>query len=243
MSMLGFIITRHVNSKMTNNYWIKSYCSIRKNYPRNIIMIIDDNSVPKYISIPNDLNLTNCFIIQSEFPQRGEILAYYYFNKYPLFDKAVIIHDSVFIKELINFEDIKKIKFIWHFTHDWDDCNLEKDIIKTMNDPKELLNFYDKKDKWYGCFGVQSVITRDFLNCLVTKYRIFDLLNVITTRKTRMAFERIFALICNFENPDLCDDTSLFGNIISYGKWGISYDEYLKNPPQNKPIVKVWTGR
>jgi hypothetical protein len=241
--MLGFIITRHVNSQQTNKYWIESYNSIRKYYPLNTIMIIDDNSDKKYISIPNNLNLINCFIIQSEFPQRGEILAYYYFNKYPLFDKAVIIHDSVFIKELINFEEVKDIKFIWHFQHDWDDCNMEKMIINTMDNPNQLLIFYDNKDQWYGCFGVQSVISRNFLNCLVTKYRIFDLLNVIDTREKRMAFERVFALICNFENPDLCDDTSLYGTIHSHGKWGLTYDEYLKNPPINTSIVKVWSGR
>ena len=40
----GFIILRHVNSSITNTYWIRCYDSIRKYYPENTILIIDDNS-------------------------------------------------------------------------------------------------------------------------------------------------------------------------------------------------------
>ena len=40
---LGFIILRNVNSELTNKYWIHCYNCIRKYYPENKIIIIDDN--------------------------------------------------------------------------------------------------------------------------------------------------------------------------------------------------------
>ncbi len=40
----GFIILRHVNNELTNQYWIKSIHCIRQFYPENHILIIDDNS-------------------------------------------------------------------------------------------------------------------------------------------------------------------------------------------------------
>ena len=40
---IGFIILRHVNSSITNEYWKECYRCIKKNYPTNRILIIDDN--------------------------------------------------------------------------------------------------------------------------------------------------------------------------------------------------------
>ena len=75
-SSLGFIILRHVNSSITNTYWIKCYNSIRHFYPENNILIIDDNSDPEFLT-HKILYKTN--IINSEFTKRGEVLPYYYF--------------------------------------------------------------------------------------------------------------------------------------------------------------------
>ena len=73
---IGFIVLRHVNNELTNKYWIYSYHCIRKFYPENFIIIIDDNSDYKYIT---DEKLYKTKIINSEFPKRGELLPYYYF--------------------------------------------------------------------------------------------------------------------------------------------------------------------
>jgi len=40
----GFIIIRHVNSEVTNNYWNKCVIHIRRFYPFKKIVVIDDNS-------------------------------------------------------------------------------------------------------------------------------------------------------------------------------------------------------
>jgi len=244
--MIGFILTRHVNSPETNNYWIESYIQIRKFYPTNIIMIIDDNSNYTYIKQPETLNLTNCFIVQSIYPQRGELLAYYYFHKYNLFDKAIILHDSVFIQNYIDFDAVTDIKFLWHFYHDWDDVHTEKQLINTLptHIKSQILEAYEEKSNWYAAFGVQAVITRDFLNQLDTKYNLFtSLLNYVDNRQKRMAVERIFGLLCTQIKPDLVDEPSLFGTIHSYCKWGTTYAEYKNTQSLNLTIRKVWSAR
>ena len=75
---LGFILSRYVISKKTNNYWKECINQIRKFYPLNEIIIIDDNSNYEMIDTEN-VDLTNCRVMQGEFPQRGELLPYYYF--------------------------------------------------------------------------------------------------------------------------------------------------------------------
>jgi hypothetical protein len=238
--MLVFIFTRHVNSPDTNKYWIEAYRCIRAHYPENTIIIIDDNSNYNYIT-DQALKLTNVYIIQSEFPQRGELLAYYYFSKFPQFTKAVILHDSTFIQQKIE-TTVDDIKFLWHFKHDWDNKIQEQDLIKELTNSHALINTYENQDVWHGCFGVQSIISQSFLANLITKYNIFALLKVVTTREKRMAVERIFALLCCIEKPDLVDDPSLYGRIHDYCPWSYSFEKY-KQQPLLLPIIKVWTGR
>jgi hypothetical protein len=243
--MLGFIYTRCVQTEETNRLWLSAYTSIRKHYPNNIIMIIDDNSNYDYIKTPESIHLTNVFIVQSEFSKCGELLAYYYFNKYQfLFDKAVVLHDSAFIQQPIEIDTITDIKFIWHFHHDWDNEKLEKTIIEKscLKQKSRLLIEYDNKEGWSPCFGVQSIITIHFLARLIENYDIFALLKIVDTREKRMAVERIFGFLCCLEKPELNEEPSLYGTIHNYCPWSYTYEKYITNPLQ-LPIIKVWSGR
>ena len=123
MSSFGFIITRHVNSCVTNKYWNKSVKLLRTFYPNCKIVIIDDNSNQQFVNAEHDY--TNVQIIQSEFPGRGELLPYYYYIKHKFFDNAVILHDSVFIHKRVNFEKLIGIRVmpIWHFVQDNENLN------------------------------------------------------------------------------------------------------------------------
>lgn len=229
---IGFIILRYVNSKKTNKLWIKSYDCVRKFYPRNKIIIIDDNSDYKFITAKK---LYNTKIINSEFPRRGELLPYYYYLNNNFFDTAVIIHDSVFINKKIDF-DVDNYMFIWEFDHKWDNIKNETKLIKLFND-KELLKFYNSKHLWKGCFGAMSIINHDYLELINKKYNISKLLNHIKTREQRMAFERIIACILQIHFKK----KSLLGNIHKYCKWGIKYNKV--NNYNHLPIIKVWSGR
>jgi hypothetical protein len=243
----GFIIIRNVISEKTNLYWQECYNCIRKYY-NNLIIIIDDNSNPEFIN--SDINLENCHIIKSEFNGVGEFLGYYYYYKYNFFKKGVILHDSVFINKKINFDLVENIKFIWHFSHEWDtetdEIQLLNNILYEKNNLNDkLLKFYYEKS-WMGCFGIQSVISYNFLQIIFEKYELCNLTQIIKNRSDRMNLERIFGLICTFENRKLILNPSFYGKIHHYIHWGYTFDMYLdesKNDLEKYDIIKVWSGR
>ena len=240
MNKVGFIILRHVNNSKTNRYWGHSYDCIRKYYPENEIMIIDDNSNSKFLT---NKKLYKTTIINSEYAGRGELLPYYYYLHNKLFDTAVIIHDSVFINSHIDFT-VDKYKIIWDFKHHWDQIANETKMIKLFND-KNLLEFYKNKSLWTGCFGGMSIITHDYLSFINSKYDISKLLDHVKKRYNRMSFERVIACLlqCNEQAEILLEDIHAYmdpkkaPNTIMRPDWdNLSTLSHL-------PIIKIWTGR
>jgi hypothetical protein len=236
----GFIILRHVNSGITNMYWQESYDSIRKFYPENKIVIIDDNSNYKYVTNKPTINTT---VVQSEFPGRGELLPYYYYSKNKWFDTAVILHDSAFLNKAIDTK-IDKYKLIWNFEHNWDQVHDEINMIKLLKNNENLLQLYKNKNLWTGCFGSMAIVKHEYLEAIDGNHNLANLLKHVTTRYNRCSFERVIACLLqeNYKPANMV----LLGNIHRYCKWGITYNEYLnakKNNGVHLPIVKVWTGR
>jgi hypothetical protein len=98
-----------------------------------------------------------------------------------------------------------------------------------------------------------SIITHDYLSEINTIFKIDKLLPHITCRISRCAFERVFSFLLVYKQNERSvangaggknKHSSLLGDIIKYCKWGITFDEYMKNRHTMKlPIVKVWTGR
>lgn len=232
MEELGFIILRHVNNELTDKYWIHCYESIRKFYPENLILIVDDNSNYDYIT---EHTLYKTTVINSEFPKRGELLPYYYYLKNPLFKKAVVIHDSAFINSIID-TDTDKYKFIWEFEHYWDQPYNESEMMLSFNDP-ELMYFYNNKNLWKGCFGCMAIITYDFLNKVNERHNLSKLIDFVLSRYNRQSLERVLACIFQFNGSR----QTLLGNIHTYCKWGITFED--KDSINHLPIIKVWTGR
>jgi hypothetical protein len=232
---LGFIILRHVNNANTDRYWQHSYDCIRNHYPENTILIIDDNSHYEFVNTKKSLYKT--FIIQSEFPKRGEFLPYYYYLRNKLFDRAVILHDSVFVNSKFN-TDVENYRILWNFTHIFDNVEDESKLINSFNDP-ELKSFYDNKNLWDGCFGGMSIVEHQFLEKVNQKYNLDLLIDKITSRDNRCSFERVIG--CLFQKMYKAHDSCLFGQIHSYMPWGISFDQ--RENFSKLPLVKVWTGR
>jgi len=232
MPELGFIILRHVNNEITNQYWNHCYDCIRKFYPNHPIIIIDDNSKQECIATRELINTT---VIQSEYQGRGELLPYYYYLQNNLFDIAVIIHDSVFINQHIDFS-CYKYKLLWEFEHNWDQIEDETIMIKAFNNI-ELLEFYNNKSLWKGCFGGMTVIRHAFLKELDRKYNLSVLLNLVLTRYNRCSFERVLACLLQSNG----EKETMFGNIHAYCQWGIPFHQ--KHTTQHLPVTKIWTGR
>jgi hypothetical protein len=243
--VLGFIILRHVNNDLTNKYWIHCYECIRRFYPENPILIIDDNSHYSFISEAEESSLYKTRIIRSEYPKRGELLPYHYYLRNKFADAAVILHDSVFIHTYIDFlSNTAAYKFIWHFEHYWDQIEDETKMIRLLQAAGEkqaageLLSFYENKALWKGCFGAMSVIRHEFLQAVDAKYEFTTkLLDCVKERYNRCSFERVVACIFQKEAAQ----TTLLGKIHDYMPWGITFDS--RQNFCHLPIIKVWTGR
>ena len=251
-SGIGFIIIRHINNVDSMNYWFHSYECIRKFYTSPIV-IIDDHSLPEFLesekNIENEKNLVHCIIQKSEFPKRAELLPYYYFYQNHYFEKAVIIHDSVFIQEFLDFSGIQNIQFLWKFEHWFDPDEECIHLLNQLIDSEHLVRFYHEKHRWKGCFGTQSVISYDFLKKIVDKHDFFRLLSFIVDRGNRSCLERVFAAVCSFHDEDVRQNASMFGDIFDYcPRRNMTYyfDHYyddLAHGRINKKIIKVWSGR
>jgi hypothetical protein len=254
----GFIITRHVNSELTNRYWNECVRCIRKLYPFRKIVIIDDNS--DYNFIKSDFPYTNVEVIQSEFPKRGELLPYYYFYKCHFFDNAIILHDSAFIEKRINFERFSlPVLPLWHFAENRTE-NVDNTIrlASVLSNNKYLLSALRSGNnnsvmalnstKWHGCFGCQAFINWNFLSSIREKYHLFNLLSVVECRTDRCGLERILGTIFCLEFPRLVAVKSLLGSIQNpIMRWGYTYQQHRQHMRKYRrslvPIVKVWTGR
>ena len=230
---LGFIVLRHVNDAKTNLYWQLSYDCIRKFYPENHIMIVDDNSNQAYIT---SKELYKTTIIQGEYPGRGELLPFIYHLQNKLFDVAVILHDSVFINTYVDFS-VDNYKIIWEFDHTHDQTYYEMNILSVFND-KNLSDFYLNKHLWIGCFGGMCVITHDYLKLINEKYNIHLLINHVTNRYLRCCFERVISVLLQFESRA---PKSMLGDIHAYIPWGRPFEE--RDKYSHLPLLKVWTGR
>jgi hypothetical protein len=102
------------------------------------------------------------------------------------------------------------------------------------------------KQNWYGCFGIQTYINRDFLLNIESKYNITNMLSQVKCRSDRCCLERIMGCIFFTENKSISEKKSLFGDIMKYQTWGYTFDEYINNLKKGtikRPVVKIWTGR
>jgi hypothetical protein len=129
-------------------------------------------------------------------------------------------------------------------------------MIKLFNDTN-LLNFYNNKHLWKGCFGGMSIITHDYLMFINNKHDISKLLDHVLTRYNRCSFERVIACLLQYNEKK----ETLLGNIHKYCPWGcsltpedaggcsltpddtegLSFDK--KDNYKHLPLIKVWTGR
>ena len=256
MPNFGFIITRHVNSVKTNEYWNHSVKLIRTNYPFKKIVIIDDNS--NYDYVKSNFNYKNVEIIQSEYPGRGELLPFVYYLRHKWFENAVIIHDSLFFHKRIPFETFKiPVLPLWHAKYDNEYTpNLLRISSYLNNNVKikhQLLNQsinilgITQNNNFDICFGGQCYINHNFLIKLEQKYNLSNLVNVVKCRIDRQGLERILGALFKNEFHNLINIKSLYGSIFShYRAFGYNYDDYINDFNEKKiygSVVKIWTGR
>lgn len=245
------IILRHVSKIEHNLLWRECYTRVCRFYDKESIIIIDDNSDYSILN-ENNIDLSSIRIIRSEFKGRAELLPYYYFHLHKFAEKAIFIHDSVFLNAKIESRNVERFAFLWNFEHTWDDDRLVVPCIAELKERETLLKNYFNKEKWKGCYGVMSVITWDFLNEMNSRYAFLEtLLKLIINREYRMGLERIFALCCFSMYEQGC--IPIFSNIhkwIRYQtrgnrEWGYHYSDYEEDKEYTNALraIKILSSR
>ena len=246
MTSFGFILLRNIRCDKSNCFWQESLACIRRVYPYHKVLIIDDNSNYDFVT-PVQVQDPNVILIDSEYKGRGEILPYIYFLRYAhLFEKAVFIHDTAYIRHPIDDLVARSDNIpLWDFAnHHWDNVEAEKGLIARLNNCQPLLYFYDQKHLWNGFYGGMSIMSRDFLQRVDSKYGLANLLDFVTCRDERHHLERVLSIIFTYEMNNCGGAVSVFGDIHRYCKWGYSFEEYLEDRDKlTLPIVKVWAWR
>lgn len=246
MTTFGFIILRHARNEIDNLLGKRCFESIRKHYPTNTIVIIDDHSLLHDVSYIDE----HTTVEYSELhPGVGELLPWYYFYKKKYFDVACILHDSMGISENIDIIQNKN-KFLWQFEGDHMLGNHgEFEIVKYLRGGN--MNWYgmvSESKKWKGCFGVCGIFEWDVLVHLQIIFGIFDehFVSKIRTRTDRMALERIFGWCCYIlgYNTSILNDIHYYPNAFYETRNEVALEK-MNHDILNKiyPIIKIWRGR
>ena len=239
MTEVGFIIPSFCKNE--ENLKVCKFCidSIRKFYPKNKIIIINDYS---YIDIEKAFeNYKNIDIVLSMNKGSGDTTTYNFFLENKPFDIAVIMNDSMFFENKIeNLEKINTVMPLWHATNhicEWDDIkepiteyNKKHNIIshsdwivhhieKYFKDTKfgdYALDLYNNhKNKWSGFFCLSTIINHNFLKKLNEKTNILQLLKDLNTNRSRRVSETMFPIACSYLLGDYVVENSVNGLFYS----------------------------
>ena len=86
-----------------------------------------------------------------------------------------------------------------------------------------------------------TIIKYDYLFKINQKYNLFNLINYINHKYYKCGFERVIACLLQIEKEEQDQDIILLGNIHTYCKWGIHYNE--KDEYNHLPLIKIWGNR
>jgi hypothetical protein len=233
---LGFVILRHVSSDKTDQYWKRCYDSIRALYEHEPILIIDDSVDKSHVS-PHETH--NTTVIDSEYTGRGELLPYIYYFRHKISERAVFLHDSVFLTRRVPYQSALAYQHLWNFETERFAFNPESEAAMLASCDAKLLPLYADKGRWKGCFGCMTVIRHDLLSSMHQKYDIMSLTALVKCRSDRMAFER--AVACILRSLVSVSPPAVYGDIHAYCPWGITFEN--AGSYVHLPAIKVWTSR
>lgn len=216
----GFIIPSYCSNEIHLFQLKRCINSIRKFHNGIKIIIIDDYSE---INLSKNLSeYDNILILLSTIKSAGDMSTYKIFLDNPIFQKAVIMQDSMTLEKELDIEKIDTISYLWYFTNHrlhWhiieepqNEYNIKKGIkvhddaiIDIINNYILNIKFkefaqkiYFDKNKWSGCFGCLSIIDYDFLKVLDEKTGIINLLLNFNNNRLRRVAESIFALAVKY---------------------------------------------
>ena len=250
-----FYIVRCITNKTTSLYWKESCKCIRNIYKNIKIVIIDDNSKDEFKQ--DDKLMKDVIFIYADKSciKSGELLPYFYFWKSPASEFAIVIHDSVFIKQAIHQFIMEKPYIpLWSFKSDtWkEQLSLPiSGLMDMLQNKKVFKGVFNNNNSWEGVFGAMSIISHDFITKINNKFKIFkqdSILTRIKTRVQRMCFERMLSImsyaLLKEQVGSLFGDIHIWCTFVSGKDWGITWKDYNSELVSDRTsIVKVWTGR
>lgn len=243
--LFTFVVLRHVTNSVVNLYWQMCLQQLKQNYPKCQVVVIDDHSPWKpEFTILNPQDYTQVRFYDSDIePKRGELLPYYYSLKYKFNETMIIIHDTLFFHETIDFEQPQNYQTLWCFHNDktYLESNLD-DILVNLDHSKELRHIYNSISI-RGSLGAMTIINFDFLQEVFTNNRWMNqLVSLIDSRLNRMKFERLLPLLFYHHTSKL--RVSFFGDHIKYfdAIYNHIWDHYLQRKSR-LPVELIWTGR
>ena len=238
MTSLGFIVLRHVNSSVTDKYWRESLRCIRRFYPDNRIVVIDDNSSYEVIESEDyDYEVVRS---AGELIGSAELLPYLLLNEHKWFDKAVILQDSAFLNAYLSFRHVHNVEFFWRFEHRWGNSRLESELLACLNESDMLMDHYTDAKRWNGAFGAMACVELSAVEAICQRFDLERLVPLVKSRPARMAFERVIAVL--FDVAFGGGKASRFGFLHAYCRYGRvrwdNFEAYL-----HLPVIKIWTFR
>jgi predicted O-methyltransferase YrrM len=231
--------------------------SIQKYNPsQQRVVVMDHTSSDELVKLVIRSNPNVHFELPTD-PIPADMLLLHYFKKNKYFEKAILLQDSMILKNTI-FEDeinaIKDIKYVWHFTNhrkhwhmihepetEYNKLNgivthddLINHVIDTTIDKEEFKKYckemYPRKELWCGCFGTCVIIAHDFLIELDEKTHCIDIQRKMVTNRLRRVIESILGLACQYVTNRNMEE--------SYD--GLYYDgEYSNNFEGRRVITKM----
>ena len=129
-------------------------------------------------------------------------MPYYYYYTKELSVNTVILHDSIFLNKKIKptLLNTKTAHFMWTAKHNWDHDQGRRErtlqILRKMDNSDILINKYNDKKSWDVCFGAMCILNIEYIRNIFNGKNYLDILvSEIKSRKCRMCFERIIAVL------------------------------------------------
>jgi hypothetical protein len=219
--MFGFIIAGCLREESHMISLQECLYSIQTFHPYQKCVVIVDFTSKKVLVEQVIQRFCNVIFECDTLPIPADMQLLKYFKEKKYFDTAILLQDSMRIKQVFNVEHINDVKYLWHFNNHrvhWSviqesptDYNKKHNIhthddlihhiinnIPNVEFSKYCKETYGKKELWSGCFGALCIITSTFLEELDDKTHIIELQLTMTTNRLRRAIESLFALACNY---------------------------------------------
>jgi hypothetical protein len=227
--MFCFIVPTCLKSISHINQLFRCITSIKKHYDVNIYIINDSDSEYDYFFDFLSKNVEKIHVYKTLINGSADQQVFkFILDKNYTETHFIIFQDSMILNDKFeNIENVKNVKFLWHFTNHiihWDNIKEPETNFNKLNNiithtdliKYHLINFYNEnsnfieyslyalkyKNTWCGCFGNCCIITKKCVEYINNKTNFANKFVNNTSNRERRMNESIFSLLCHFYFPN-----------------------------------------